>query len=130
MPSVRLQNMLVKIDRGLASRTERTRWQAAIALGEIAESDPESVWTLVVSHGSRRHGDVRMAIATCVLEHLLEHHFDAFFPRVAAAAKSSRLFSDTFSHCYQLGQAELPRNARRWKRLRKLLRETHDKAAA
>jgi hypothetical protein len=130
MPSVRLQNMLVKIDRGLASRHERTRWQAAIALGELAESAPESVWTLVVSHGSRRHGDVRMAIATCVLEHLLEHHFDAFFPRVAIVAKNSRWFSDTFSCCYQMGQAESPRNARRWKRLRKRLREIHDKTAA
>ncbi len=127
MPSVRLQNLLVKIDRGLASRHERTRWQAAISLGELAESDPESVWTLVVRHGSRRHDDVRMAIATCVLEHLLEYHFDAFFPRVAATARSSQWFRDTFSSCYQLGQAELPRNAKRWRRL---LRETDDKVAA
>lgn len=130
MQSVRLQNMLIKIDRGLASRYERTRWQAAITLGDLAESNPEAVWTLVVSHGSRWHGDVRMAIATCVLEHLLEHHFETFFPRVAIAAKNSRWFSDTFSSCYQLGQAKSPRNARRWKRLRKLLREIHDKTVA
>lgn len=127
MPSVRIQNMLVKIDRGLASRHERTRWQAAIALGRLADSDPESVWTLVVRHGSRRHSDVRMAIATCVLEHLLEHHFDTFFPRVAATARSSRWFRNTFSSCYRFGQAELSRNARLWRRL---LRETDEKAIA
>ena len=126
MTSVRLQNMLVKIDRGLASRHERTRWLAAIALRELMESDPESVWPLVVSHGSRRHGDVRMAIATCVLEHLLEHHFDSFFPRVAVVAHNNRQFRDTFRCCYQMGQAELPRNARRW---RKLLKETDKKVA-
>lgn len=114
-----LRNKLVKIDRGLASLREDTRWQAAIALGRIAESDPESVWTLVVSHGSRRQSDVRMAIATCVLEHLLEHHFDQFFPRVSAVAQSSRLFRDTFNSCYAMGQATLPRNARRWRRLLK-----------
>jgi|ERR1039458_849446 hypothetical protein len=141
MTSVRLQNTLVKIDRGLASRHERTRWQAAIALGEIAESDPESVWILVVRHGSRRHKDVRVAIATCVLEHLLEHHFDAFFPRVATAVRSSRWFRDTFGFCYQLGQAKLPRNARqwrklqgvnekRWQRLERMLREVDDEKAA
>ena len=117
MPSVRLQNVLVKIDRGLASRHERTRWQAAIALGEIAETDPESVWILVERHGSRRHKDVRVAIATCVLEYLLEHHFDAFFPRVTEAVRSNRWFRDTFSYCYQLGQANLPRNAQRWRKL-------------
>ena len=127
MPSVRLQNLLVKIDRGLASRHERSRWQAAIALGELAESDPESAWGLVVSHGSRRLGDVRIAIATCVLEHLLERQFDAFFPRVAATARSSRWFRETFRSCWRMGQAELPRNAKRWQRL---LRELDEKAAA
>jgi len=141
MTSVRLQNMLVKIDRGLASRHERTRWQAAIALGEIAEKDPESVWILVERHGSRRHKDVRVAIATCVLEHLLEYHFDAFFPRVTETVRGSRWFRDTFSYCYQLGQAKLSRNAkqwrklqgvdeRRWRRLEKLLRESDDEKTA
>jgi hypothetical protein len=141
MTSVRLQNKLVKIDRGLASRHERTRWQAAIALGKVAESDPESVWILVERHGSRRHKDVRVAIATCVLEHLLEYHFDAFFPRVSKAVKGSRWFRDTFSYCYQLGQASLPRNGKRfrklqgkdertWQRLQKLLREAESEDAA
>ena len=118
--------MLTKIDRDLASRRENTRWQAAIALGEFASSDPERIWPLVVKHGSRRHADARMAIATCVLEHILEYHFDAFFPRVTIAARSSRRFSTTFGWCWQLGQAELPRNARRWQRLK---RELHDRAA-
>ena len=126
MPSVRLQNMLVKIDRGLASRHERTRWQAAIALGELAESDPECVWTLVVRHGSRRHADTRMAIATCVLEHLLEYHFDAFFPRIADVTRQNRWFRDTFGLCWRMGQAELPRNARRWRRLERELHEIDD----
>jgi len=90
-------------------------------LSEFAESDPERAWPLVVKHGSRRHADTRMAIATCVLEHVLEHHFDDFFPRVAATARSSRWFRDTFRSCWRMGQADLPRNARRWQRL---LRDT------
>jgi len=118
--------MLTKIDRDLASRRERTRWQAAIALGEFAASDPERIWPLVVKHGSRRHADARMAIATCILEHILEYHFDVFFPRVAVTARSCRWFRTTFGWCWQMGQAELPRNARRWRRLE---RELHDRAA-
>jgi hypothetical protein len=117
---------LTKIDRELASRREHTRWQAAIALGEFAESDPEHIWPLVVKHGSRRHADARMAIATCVLEHILDYHFDAFFPRVVTIARSSRWFRTTFGWCWQMGQAALPRNARRWGRLK---REKHDRAA-
>ena len=115
--------MLTKIDRYLASRSEHTRWQAAIALGEFAESSPERIWPLVLKHGSRRHADVRTAIATCVLEHVLEYHFDAYFPRVADAAMRSRWFRDTFSSCWRMGQAKQPRNVRRWKRLQKELHE-------
>jgi hypothetical protein len=100
-----------------------TRWQAAIALGEFAESSPERIWPLVLKHGSRRHGDARMAIATCVLEHILEYHFDAFFPRVTDAARSCRWFRDTFRSCWRMGQAELPRNTRLWRRLERELDE-------
>ena len=115
--------MLTKIDRHLASRSGHTRWQAAIALGELSKSAPDRIWPLVLKHGSRRHSDTRMAIATCVLEHILEYHFDAFFPKVTDAARHSRWFRDTFSSCWRMGQAKLPRNARRWKRLESELHE-------
>ncbi len=116
--------ILTKIDRALAARGERTRWRAAIALGEFTTFEPESIWPLVLKHGSRRHADARMAIATCVLEHILEHHFDTFFPRVADAARSSHWFADTARSCWLMGESELPRNARRWRRLMSELRAT------
>src|SRR5688500_1993059 len=92
---------LTAIDRDLCARSDNVRWQAAIALGEFAESNPEFIWPLVVKHGSRRHADVRMAIATCVLEHILEHHFNRFFPRVQMLARLNRWFYDTFQSCWQ-----------------------------
>jgi len=110
---------LAKIDGDLVSRDEGTRWQAAITLGELAELDPERIWPLVVKHGSRRHADARMAIATCVLEHILEHHFDIFFPRVAAIARSDKWFRTTFGSCWQMGEAESPRNIKLWNKLEK-----------
>ena len=112
------------IDRALESRSQRARWQAAIALGEFVASDPERVCPLVVKHGSRRHADVRMAIATCVLEHLLELHFNTFFSRIENAARSSFWFAATTGSCWQMGQAELPQNASRWRRLMSGLRPT------
>jgi hypothetical protein len=119
-PSARI---LKKIDRELSARSEETRWQATIALGEFVYLQPEDIWPLVLKHGSRGLGDARMAIATCVLEHILEHHFDAFFPRVAEAARSSRWFANTTCSCWQMGQAAFPQNARKWKKLMRELRE-------
>ena len=113
--------MLSKIDTHLASRIERRRWQAAIALGELAATVPGLIWPLVLKHGSRRHADVRMAVATCVLDHILEYHFDAYFPRVAKASTRSPWFRDTFRSCWRTGLADLPRNARRWRSLEKAL---------
>ena len=113
--------LLARIDRDLASRDERTRWQAAIALGEFVESQPEKIWPVIVRHGSRRHADTRMAIATCVLE---QYHFDAFFPLVAEVARSSHWFGNTFRLCWAMGEAELPKNIKRW---RKLERELEDR---
>ena len=117
--------VLAKIDRHLASGNEHARWQAAITLGEFAEPSPERIWPLVLKHGSRRQADARMAIATCVLEHILEYHFDAFFPRVSDAARTSRWFRETFRSCWRMGRAQSPRNARRWRRLERELDEIY-----
>jgi hypothetical protein len=121
---------LSKIDAELRSRSERRRWQAAIALGEFVESEPERIWPVVLEHGSRRRADVRMAIATCVLEHMLQYHFDAFLPRAADTARRNRWFRDTVQSCWLMGQANTPANARRWKRLERQLREIDAKEKA
>ena len=58
------------------------RWQALIAVAGWIESDPEPVWEVVLEYGESEDEDMRMGVATVLLEHLLEHHFDAYFPRV------------------------------------------------
>ena len=56
-----------------------------------------------------------MAVATCILEHLLEYHFTPYFERVAAAVRAGdRLLGDTLSSCWLFGQSELPTNKRRF----------------
>ena len=75
-------------------------WQAVIEVGRFIESDPEPVWQFVRQWGNCPQEDVAAAIACCLLEHLLEHHFDLIFPRVEKAAKEDPLFACTLSRCW------------------------------
>ncbi len=97
------------------------RWQCIIDLGEYVESNPHEVWTFVERWGGHRDEDLRAAIATCLLEHLLEHHFDTIFPRVEQRATVDKRFGETFRMCAKFGQAELPQNASRFDALKATL---------
>jgi hypothetical protein len=94
------------------------RWQAIIAVGEFIEDDPEPIWRFVRRWGSTEDEDLRMAIATCLLEHLLEHHFDRFISRVEEAAHGNPLFARTVQSCWNFGQSEEPTRAARLDRLK------------
>jgi hypothetical protein len=101
------------------------RWQAIRKVRAFIKTEPEQVWTFVDRWGRSDEDDVRTAIATCLLEHILQHWFDRFFPRVELAVRSDPRFADTFSRCWEVGQAEQPVNAERFKTLNdeaKLLR--------
>ena len=93
---------------------EDARWQRIIDVGAYIVDEPEAVWAFVAHWGSATDPDLRSAVATCLLEHLLQHHFELVFPRVEARANSDALFADTFKRCWKLGQAELPANAARF----------------
>ena len=97
------------------------RWQAIITLEPLIESDPEALWPFIARWGSHPDEDLRMAIATCLLEHLLEFHFTEYFPRVEALATSDPLFGETFLFCWPFGEAEMPRNRKRFIRLQKTI---------
>jgi hypothetical protein len=101
------------------------RWQAIIRVGAFIESEPEAVWEFTLRWGKHVQSDLRTAVATCLLEHLLEYHFESIFPRVRQAALSSVRFADTFERCWWFGQAEDPKYARRIKRLQGELRRRH-----
>ena len=99
------------------------RWQAIIAVADYIESQPEEVWQFVVRWGGHRQGDLRSAIATCLLEHLLEAHFCLIFPRVCELVMKDGLFADTFSGCWKFGQSEMGRNSEQFDELQKWCRE-------
>jgi hypothetical protein len=96
---------------------EDPRWQAIIRVEDFVEHEPDAVWPFVLKWGSHEDEDVQAAIATCLLEHLLEYHFDLLFPRVEAVARSNGCFAKTTAQCYKLGQAQEPSRAARFDRL-------------
>jgi len=93
------------------------RWQSIIAVGEFTESNPEQVWRFANRWGRSDDEDLRQAIATCLVEHLLEYHFELIFPLVEKAVQESALFARTFSACWKFGESLTPANARRFDRL-------------
>jgi hypothetical protein len=97
------------------------RWQAIIAVGEFVKTDPETLWPFALRWGSHSNEDLRMAIATCLLEHLLEHHFDTLIERVEAAAMKSPEFAWTLRPCW-IRLSDNPDSAARFGRLLAKLR--------
>jgi hypothetical protein len=103
------------LERRLESDLETERWSAAAALGEYVFEYPDRAWPLVVRFGSSDIEDTRQAIATCVLEHILEHHFEAFFPLLEAEiAKGNENLIDTLQLCSKFGQSLEPSHTERW----------------
>lgn len=121
-PEVAVQRAVARAERVLpgtpAPEGERDpRWQAIIRVGEFIQTQPEAVWSFAHRWGRHARRDLRSAVATCLLEHLLEHHFELVFPRVRRASLESVRFADTFASCWSFGRSREPKNAARVKRL-------------
>ncbi len=114
------RELLKKIGRALSSKISKERWKVAFELTDLAKSDPELLWPLIVKYGSSEDEDVRDEIATCALEHLLEYHFSKFIDRIEVLIRTpNRNFRDTLGMCWVLGDAENLENARRLERVLK-----------
>jgi hypothetical protein len=84
------------------------RWQAIIVVGESVPSDPQAVWEIVQQYAASPDEDIRDAVATVLLEHLLDADFETYFPRVreriqSGAAPESDLFANTLARCWFSG---------------------------
>lgn len=100
------------------------RWQAIIAVGEHIEQHPDEVWGFTRKWGAHANEDLRAAVATCLLEHLLGCHFERIFPLVVEACQKSRRFAWTLSMCWEFGQTCERRNGRRFRALRNEIRDS------
>jgi uncharacterized protein (DUF433 family) len=94
------------------------RWQAIMKIEDFVETEPETIWPFVLKWGSLpNEEDLSAAIATLLLERLLQFHFDLIFPRVEAATRSNVWFARTFSKSWKLGQAEETARAEKYDKL-------------
>jgi len=103
------------------------RWQAVIKVGEFIENDPDAVWQFAARWGCNADEDLRSAIATCLVEHLLEYHFEKVFPRIESLARSDKFFARTVAMCWKFGETEQPVNAERFEQLLRELKEERDR---
>jgi hypothetical protein len=103
-------------------REKDPRWQAIIEISHFVPQEPNVIWPFVLKWGSHEDADLRAAISTCLLEHLLEHHFDLIFPRVETAARSNAWFGDTTAMCWKFGETDDANRAERFERLRRQIR--------
>ena len=104
------------------------RWQAIILVGTFIESHPEVVCDFALRWAKRRGRDLAAAIHCCLIEHLLEHHFEIVFPMMRRASLDDLRVAEHFmpySGHFQFGQATLPKNVSRLKRLARELERKH-----
>ena len=88
-----------------------------MAVLQYLPEQTEEVWVFIRQWGSHEEDDLRAAIATCLLEHLLDAHFDLIFPRLETAAIDDFRFADTISSCWILIAKEHPDRLARFNRV-------------
>lgn len=103
--------------------TEDPRWQAIIHIADFIESDPDECFAFAVRWGSHPDADLRSAIATCLLEHLLENRFEEVVSQVEKLAQENPLFADTVCQCWPFPQSEKSERAERFRRVVSVLRK-------
>jgi hypothetical protein len=102
----------------LFSGDEKRYWKAAADACEYVQKAPNLIWPLVVKAGSSEEEDLRMAMAACVLEHLLGEHFEEYFPKVKELINAgNRNLRSTLEFCSKMDQSEEERNSSQWDEL-------------
>jgi hypothetical protein len=106
------------------------RWQAIIRVGNFIETHPVEVCEFALKWMRRARGfDLPAALYCCLVEHLLEHHFDIVLPMFRkgafANARVAQYFYPYRPH-FQFGQARTPKNVALQKRLARELEHHAD----
>jgi len=97
MSTTRLKGYFTLGKSCMTDRDNDCRWQATIIVGEYIHLFPDKVWKVIAKFGRSSDRDMRVAVSSILLEHLLEQRFKQFFQRVKREAFRSRTFADTLS---------------------------------
>jgi len=90
-------------------------WQEAINLAESIDTDADEVFAIISQALSKtRHGDTIAALATCVIEHILERDF-AYFDQIEREInKGNGRMLYALASCRKFGESKRDENSRRW----------------
>lgn len=94
------------------------RWQAIIVIGEYIPVGirNEEIWNLVIQY-SGVDDDMQQALATVLLEHLLEYDYDCTIKRIATAASDwNTTLRDVLERCWRFGQSDT-----QWRRVEQII---------
>jgi hypothetical protein len=83
------------------------RWQAMIVIGYFIDDHPEDVWEVVERYGQHEDEDMRIAVATVLLEHLLDEQPKRFKKRTVTLAAHSPRFAETLKRCWSFSQPRI-----------------------
>lgn len=87
--------------RVISDSENNCRWQSLIVVSESIETKPDLIWEVISEFGDSEDDDMRTAIATILLEHLLDYDFDKYFPKIREEILKARYrFIDTLDMCW------------------------------
>ena len=93
-------------------------WEIAGAMGDDALTRPNAIWDDVASALRYAEDDGITAIASCILEHVLENSFDEYIGRVEAEiASGNRNMLEALKRSWKFEQAKTSANSERWDRI-------------
>ncbi len=91
----------------VADADSHCRWQALMVVGHFAERHASAVWPVVLEHGASEDEDMRSGVATVLLEPILKHHYEEYFPVLKAAVEAGDAhLTDTLRRCWLFGGAK------------------------
>ena len=96
----------------LLSQLARDEWDALAeralhVLGDCAEGYPERTWSAVVALSASSKPSIIELIPAFVLEHILEYHFQEYFPRIQRLIEAGdEQWLGFLKGCYLMGDAE------------------------
>jgi hypothetical protein len=106
----------------LSIKDDKVYWSACALLSHFVEQEPGRLLRVVRHFSEAATSEQRAALGKCILEHLLEWHFDLAIHAIRAETDQSVRFAmvDVLSRCWPFGEAA---RSHKWKSVEALIGE-------
>jgi hypothetical protein len=105
---------------------EEAVWRVAAnePYGDLAYSDPRSIWPEVLATLKISNKEMAAAIGTCLLEHMLEVDFDFFHDAISESLSDVPMLAEAMLISSKFGQSKSPPNSALFDALKARARQT------